>query len=96
MHKQETAVKVEGLKSDEKISSFTLRCTLLHWLTDLSLTTSIPSQDLVHGAQTIIWHVVSGGKACLCGVHTSNYPPGESIKNVHCVVCYMRVHINDI
>ena len=93
-HCQVTAVRVKRPSWDEKVNLFTLRCTLLHWLTYLSLATNAPSRDLVHGAQTIICHV--GGKTCLCGVHTSNYPPGRSIKNVHSVVRYMRVHVNDI
>ena len=76
---------------------FTLWYSAVYWLTQFTLTTSIPSWDLVHWTQTIIWSFISECKASLCHVQRiSNHLPCVSVYNVHCVLCYVRVYVNDI
>ena len=78
----------------EDFSLFTLRCALLDWFTQFTLTASIPSRDCVHGAKTIILNFA--GESCLCYIFFDNNVSSIIVSNVHSVVGDVRVHMDDI
>ena len=63
----------------------------LHWITQFTLATSIPSWDLVHGTQNVALNI--GGELCLCYVLCDNIS-SIIVSNVHGVLGDVRVHTN--
>ena len=61
----------------------------LHWFTQFTLTTSIPSWDLVHGTMNIPFI----GEMCLCYINFDN-TSSMIVSNVHSVVGDVRIHMN--
>ena len=88
---RERATVKAGKKAKEILSFFTLRCTVPHWLTQFTLTTRVPSWDLVNGTCAIVWTVE--GVLCLCYILFGNIS-SIIVSNVHSVLGDVRVHLN--
>jgi len=66
----------------------------MHWLTQFTLATSIPSWDLVDGRQDIFWDTNSKLRPRYIPF---NYAiAGMIVSNVHSVLGDLRVHLNDV